>query len=238
MRKHSQLVIGSFACFWTGLIDPITPWNSLLQKGREVHLSASSLMVPVSHWPSGQPLGKRHPMYHGISSESGSVGGNKMFKNSFGLGLDIGAAVASVMADVMETTPESSLYPGRPNQAVGEGPLAEALALHWASNQGLEATSWVQYHFHMLVFCPPTFEFYYVCNSFSSWLFYVSWVYNHVIWNRVLPLFFFPLVLMYLIFSLVQMCWLTTTQCETVVLIPTLIWFFKCMPSMFSFLYI
>lgn len=53
-----------------------------------------------------------------------------MFKGSFGLGLDIGAAVASAMADVMETPPEPSLYPGRPNQAVGEGPSAEAMALH------------------------------------------------------------------------------------------------------------
>lgn len=43
------------------------------------------------------------------------VEGTKVLKGSFGLDVGVGAAVTSAMADMIEATPEPSLYPRRPN---------------------------------------------------------------------------------------------------------------------------
>lgn len=74
-------------------------------------------MAPVSHWPSGQPLGKPDPIFCGMVFHLNPEvwEGTKAFEGSFGLGLGIGAAVASAMADIIEATPEPSLCPRRPN---------------------------------------------------------------------------------------------------------------------------
>lgn len=74
-------------------------------------------MVPVSHCPSGRPLGKPDPIFCGMVSHLNPevVEGTKVFKGSLGLGLALGAAVASAMADMTEATPERSLHSGGAN---------------------------------------------------------------------------------------------------------------------------